>query len=318
MLHSVLRKRFLRRSGEKGLVLVVVLLLISVLVPYVLSFSLSSISSLLQASNFRDSFYALRMARSGIEGAIALLERDDPSFDSLHDVWATSFPTVFVGEGNLSVKIEDEDGKININLLVRRDGKEVDRRIERHLRGVIRRIGGNPDIVDALIDWIDKDDEPTGSLGAESNYYRERGYPCKNGPVESVEELFLIRGFDREILVDRGLLGYITIFPPDGRINVNTAPKEVLYTLHPELREGLCEEIERRRREAPLKKIQDLRDVIGISAPLYARIMPFVKVNSNIFRIESTYTIGKVRKRVEVTVRREEKRSRVLVWREPL
>ena len=52
-------------------------------------------------------------------------------------------------------------------------------------------------VVNAILDWLDEDDEPrTG--GQES--YEEFGYECKNGPLESLDELLLIQGIDAAIL----------------------------------------------------------------------------------------------------------------------
>jgi general secretion pathway protein K len=295
---------------------VLVLIIISVLFPIVLAFNSSSMISFLQASNFRDSIYALELARSGIEGAIALIEQDDASYDSEDDKWAILLPMISVGEGVLNVRIEDEDRKINVNQLVKNN--TVDRRMERHLRRLIERLGGNPDVVDALIDWIDADNEPTGTGGAEESFYREMGYSCKNGPLEVMDELFLIKGFDKELLVEKGLKDYLTIEPTDGRINVNTAPLEVLLDLHEELREGLCEEIVRKRDEVPFKKLTDVKEVIGFSESLYAKIAPFIKVNSTIFKIESSYSIGRMRKTVTAVVKREGDGVRIVSWRESL
>jgi DNA uptake protein ComE-like DNA-binding protein len=48
---------------------------------------------------------------------------------------------------------------------------------------------------DAILDFIDEDDEPR-DFGAESEYYgaRPSPYDAKNGPLDSVEELLLVKG----------------------------------------------------------------------------------------------------------------------------
>jgi len=59
--------------------------------------------------------------------------------------------------------------------------------------------GMTPELVDALLDWRDRDDNPRPQ-GAEQDYYSqlERPYQIKNGPFTSVEELLLVRGFTAE------------------------------------------------------------------------------------------------------------------------
>lgn len=81
----------------------------------------------------------------------------------------------------------------------------------------------------AVLDWRDADDRPR-SGGGESFAYRARGLPARpaNRPFEGVHELRQVLGVTRA-LYDR-LAPYLTV-SSDGRINVNSAPAEVLSTL---------------------------------------------------------------------------------------
>jgi DNA uptake protein ComE-like DNA-binding protein len=58
------------------------------------------------------------------------------------------------------------------------------------------------EIADAIIDWIDADDLPRTN-GAEDDYYTglQPPYHCKNGPLDSLEELLLVRGVTQELLL---------------------------------------------------------------------------------------------------------------------
>jgi len=69
------------------------------------------------------------------------------------------------------------------------------------------------ELVDALLDWRDEDEQPR-EFGAEFEYYGvlDTPYRPKNGPFDTVEELLMVRGFDGRVLYgedhDRnGLLG---------------------------------------------------------------------------------------------------------------
>jgi DNA uptake protein ComE-like DNA-binding protein len=57
------------------------------------------------------------------------------------------------------------------------------------------------DVADSILDWIDTD-EDIRPLGAESNYYNSLNppYNCKNGPLDTIEELLLIRGVTPDLL----------------------------------------------------------------------------------------------------------------------
>ena len=57
------------------------------------------------------------------------------------------------------------------------------------------------DIADAILDWVDQDDEER-DFGAESGYYKGQSpaYEAKNGPLDSLDELLLVRGVTPELL----------------------------------------------------------------------------------------------------------------------
>ncbi|WP_197356269.1 type II secretion system protein GspK [Aureliella helgolandensis] len=62
--------------------------------------------------------------------------------------------------------------------------------------------GMTEDIADAILDWIDEDDLPR-PYGAEfDDYYSQVQTPYKpaNGPIESIEQLLLVRGVTAELL----------------------------------------------------------------------------------------------------------------------
>jgi len=303
-------------SSDDGFILVIVLIIIAVLFPAILIFNSKTLLNVTQAINFRDNVQATRLARSGVEGAMGLLKADDPAYDSKKDTWAMDFPQLSVGDGMLYVKIVDEDSKININQLIKPNGIDVDPYVENRLRLLITRLGGKPEVVDALIDWMDADSEIKGSAGAEDEYYKAMGMSPKNSPIDSLDELFMIKGFDKDLLVDKGLKYYITVMPTDGKINVNTAPKEVLYDISDRLREGLVEEIIRYREEKEYKTVDEVVNTIGIDAATAGVLKQYIKVNSTYFTVLSRYKIGNIVKHVEAVLRRQGKSVSVISWRE--
>lgn len=64
--------------------------------------------------------------------------------------------------------------------------------------------GMTEDIADAILDYIDEDDE-SREFGAEVDYYSglDPPYAPKNGPLETVEELLLVRGVTPQLLFGR-------------------------------------------------------------------------------------------------------------------
>jgi type II secretory pathway component PulK len=92
--------------------------------------------------------------------------------------------------------LEDESGKLNINAVAAAGGDETATR-ERlmYIPGITE------DVADAILDWIDEDNQPR-AYGAEDTYYLglTPAYQPKNGPIQSLNELLQVRGVTYELL----------------------------------------------------------------------------------------------------------------------
>jgi type II secretory pathway component PulK len=150
------------------------------------------------------------------------------------------------------------------------------------------------------------------------------GYHCKNGPLDSVDELLLIKGFEKGLVTDRKLKDFVTIAPTTGGINVNTAPLEVLKAvagtetsqLAQPLSESDIESLVQYRDEHDIKDIKDITGAIKISQDQLGRLTSILKVKSSYFTVSSRYTIGKVVKNVEALLRRDDSTITIISWRE--
>jgi hypothetical protein len=111
--------------------------------------------------------------------------------------------------GGVRYGLEDESGRLNLNIVLLADQIQ-----EGASRTILMGLPGmTEDVADAILDWIDADDE-TREYGAEIDYYATLtpGYEPRNGPLQTVEELLLVRGvtpqlmfgvdFNRNALVD--------------------------------------------------------------------------------------------------------------------
>jgi len=87
--------------------------------------------------------------------------------------------------------LEDESAKLNLNMVLALDKKQsgAGRRMLMALPGMTE------DVADAILDWMDLDDEPR-DYGAEIESYAalSPAYATKNGPLDTLEELLLVRG----------------------------------------------------------------------------------------------------------------------------
>ena len=94
--------------------------------------------------------------------------------------------------------LEDESARVNLNLVLKADQFQpgTGRTFLMALPGMTE------DVADAILDWMDEDEEPR-EYGAEfSDYYAtlQPAYEPRNGPLQTVEELLLVRGVLPQLL----------------------------------------------------------------------------------------------------------------------
>lgn len=203
-------------------------------------------------------------ARAYLEGGEQLARkvlRDDlteNAHDHLGELWAQAGEPLPTDEGWIRGTIEDAHGRFNLNLLKppapqggqqqRRRGNsnaELQDRFSEHQKRFIRllqtiqleetgpvTLQAAIEIVEAIQDWLDPDDQPSGFGGAEADYYQGLNppYPITNGPMTSVSELSLIKGVT-PALYER-LVPLVIALPEDVQMNVNTLKPELLRALN--------------------------------------------------------------------------------------
>jgi type II secretory pathway component PulK len=196
-----------------GMVLYAVLIVVVLLSLAAYQYSeLMSQEQTAAASSLRQ-VQARACADSGIHAVAAWLADPDITPDMLYDN-ETQLGQVPVGDtGTYSIVapfprsealstrnyrfgLIDESSKINLNALLRLD---TSGRVAFEM--LMKLPNMTEEIADAIIDWIDPDDNPR-PYGAESQTYLggSPSYRCKNGPLDSVEELLLVRGVTPELL----------------------------------------------------------------------------------------------------------------------
>jgi DNA uptake protein ComE-like DNA-binding protein len=105
-------------------------------------------------------------------------------------------PNVEDGELNgVRFGVQDESARLNLNALA-----AIEKAAAGSGRGLLLAIPGMTDeTADSILDWLDEDDE-TREQGAEIDYYSGVGYKCKNGPLDTIEELLLVKGITPDLL----------------------------------------------------------------------------------------------------------------------
>ncbi len=225
------------------------------------------------ANNLVDDLRAETAARGGIETAKAILMNDiaglkenEAQTDTLSEEWAEEIEGDVSGS-TFTVRISDEMGKINLNRLIERPETEFD--IEKlnaslveNLKRLFEFLEFDQNLVDALVDWLDENSEEQ-PFGAENAYYESLSPPvaCKNGPLDSIDELLFIKGFDEKIVYgddeNPGISEFVTVLgDKDGLININTAGEPVVAAVLNN--ESLASVIMDMRESDPFESPQDL------------------------------------------------------------
>ncbi len=184
-----MQKKPFRQKGW-GLALVVVLwmvMLMSVLVTLAARGSLLDTKiSLVEVEKQRCRW----AARGGVETAIALLDEDDRTSDSMDDLWSNNpyeLEQLKIGQLDVRVQVTDAASKLNLNTVSRNQLLWIPDMTE--------------EIADSILDWRDSNDQPRAQ-GAESGYYLNLpfGYQARNSRFHTLRELLRVKGVTPALL----------------------------------------------------------------------------------------------------------------------
>jgi len=325
-------------TEETGIALIIVMVSIIVLSVLAGGFAYSMKVETKLAQNTSYETELIWLGRSGVERArwvlgLQLAYGNEP-YDSLNQKWAggpgsftiSNSPLaeidlnqpIELGNGRItSIKIVDLERKANINLAN-----------DAMLQHALTLIGVDAveasAIAGAILDWIDPDNA-THAGGAETDYYLgcTPPYVAKNGPIDDMAELLLIKGVTPEVFwgqlaserpipafqaKDRmavGLrpelsaysIGLVDLFTPisSGRININTAPAAVLQLISPLIDPLIAGEIIKLRAgpdgadgtedDTPFRNPGELVNVPGLSRQAVENIMRICDVRSRTFEV---------------------------------
>lgn len=171
--------------------------------------------------------------------------------------WAQYSVVLPVDAGVIEAQINDLNGRLNINDLVSEQG-QVNQTMQERFTRLLEVLEIRSVTVEALIDWVDADDQRTGPGGAEDGEYlmQSPAYRAANRSVAHVSELRLLDGISREEY--RRLRPHMTALPAgSNELNVNMATAPVIQSLHPDITEAHAESILATREEVPFETTED-------------------------------------------------------------
>ncbi len=200
------------RTSESGVALILVMGAIIILTAIVAGFTYSMKVESRLAQNYENDAEMEWLARSGVELARyvlaqELLSPEGRMYDALNQKWAGGTAAItndvlagisltdnILGHGRFAIQITDQERRFNIN--------NADRFVLGYALALINvDASAHGTIVDSILDWRDTDHDP-GVNGAESEDFYLRldpPYYAKNGPLDDLSELLLIKGMTPEI-----------------------------------------------------------------------------------------------------------------------
>jgi len=306
---------------QEGVALLLTLLILFALVGLTVAFSQESSVEMNLAGFARDEARAGAAARAGFALALSALKTDDPEMDSLREDWSSFGKDIPLTHGPaiaVTGSITDEYGKINVNSLLTKEGT-IDPVGKKRMERLFSLLGLDEEQLDPLLDWLDKDDVKRME-GAEDFYYQnlETPYLCGNGPFISPGQFALVKGLGEISLSaenHREQLGdFLTIYS-DGKINVNTASKQVLQCLDQGIDKGIAENILEYRKENDFETIQDIKKVPGVTPELFRAIKNAITTKSSAFTIHMEGHCNGAVRTLTAGLLRENGKFRIIYWR---
>jgi general secretion pathway protein K len=195
---------------------------------------------------------------------------DSPESDHLGELWATELPPLPFEGGVISGRIEDLQGRFNLNNLIGDEGEE-DELARQQFERLLILLELDPALAGAVVDWLDPDVDQSFPTGAEDSAYTDLNPPYRtaNTLITSPSELMAIAGFDLESY--RRIAPYVTALPRGTTLNVNTASDMLIASLSDDIDLSLAASLIEERGEAEFTNVETVFADL-IAAEMFARI----------------------------------------------
>jgi len=230
-------------NRQKGMALVLVLWVLSLLTIMAGSFALSMRRESSIVAGIKNNAQAKAIAESGIAMAEMMLLNPDPIKGWRAD---GSIYEINAADAKIRVRLSSESGKLDIN--------KVD---ETLLKGLMTYSPVDAEqqakLVSAILDWRDEDDL-VHIEGAEKQEYQDAGlsYPPRNKPFQSIEELQMVLGMNKSVFL--WIEPLVTVYSGQQQVNLQMATKEVLQVI-PGLDKGLVDSYITARLESAINNL---------------------------------------------------------------
>lgn len=283
-------------SSEKGMALVITLMILVIITALVVEFSYGIYTTTSSLYNWRDSQRLSFISRSGVTLAIKTISNIQNTYSYTYPA-RVDMPVMNIVEGfegDVIIIAEDENSRFNLNSLIYQNGT-LNTDALNSFKRLLKNLNLKEEIAEMVADWIDKDSQPR---------LRESEERAKNGYLDSKDELLAIKEIDSK-LYDK-LSPYITVYgidrPDSQLININTATIPVIMSLDALITKELAERVLLYREAAPFKNISDIVKVAGFDGALGQSLISRIAVKASNFRITSIAGENKIQRHIESIV----------------
>jgi general secretion pathway protein K len=169
--------------------------------------------------------YALG-AEAWAEQILARSARQNQGVTALSQEWAQQLPPLPVEGGQIQGKLEDLQGRFNLNNLVQPAAVP-------QFQHLLQALNQDPALAQAVADWMSKGNV-TSPGGAKDDYYSrlQPAYLTSGAAMTSVSELLLVKGFTPQVYAQ--VAPYVCALPVQAGatlININTASGPVIESM---------------------------------------------------------------------------------------
>jgi general secretion pathway protein K len=300
-----------RQHGVALLSVMFILTLLTVLAVYMVEADHLAIR---RVENQRMVEQAAQLSMGSEQWARRVLQRDaaDSKTDHLNEDWNKLGSSVKIDNADLRTVIHDHQGRFNLNNLTTRDEVWYPA-----FKRLLRLLELNEGIAEAVVDWIDADQNRTHADGAEDLEYQllDPPYRTANRPMIDVGELVYIQGLGPQQL--NRLLPYVTVIPDNKvtRINVNTCPPLLLQILGAEMTSADAESLATGRGETGFESIQTFLQRPELAGEANVTAEPLSTLQSDYFQIASQTRVGRLRFAMNSMIKRNSQQGSVEVIR---
>lgn len=231
--------RTVPESRQRGVALITALVVVAIAAGLAVAIAWQTTLDTRRTENLVQGDQAMEYALGAEAWAEEILARDGRKYQNvtaLGQDWAQQLPPLPVQGGQIQGKIEDLQGRFNINNLTTAQGIT-------QFKNLLVALGQDPTLAASVQQWFTG--APGGVTDATDDYYSRLQPPYLTGsaPMQSVSELLLVKGITPAVYAQ--ISPYLCALPIGAAttVNINTASGPVLESLNTNITADVASQI---------------------------------------------------------------------------